>query len=256
MLVNVRPAKRRADTVQDQPRLHAEPGLSGHASIAMAPGQAHYLGHVLRRQPGDRVRLFNAADGEWLVRIDALRKDRGSFVVEQQMRAPAPEPGPTLLFAPIKRDGTDLVVRMATELGVSSLQPVMTERTNTARVNTERWMAIATEAAEQCERLSVPAIAEPVRLMDLLGTWNPGQPMLAAIERAEQRGAGTDTVAAWRARTDPGVQPGLLIGPEGGFSAAELELLRTRPFVVTVSLGRLILRAETACLAGLAGLVF
>lgn len=240
--------------MQDQPRLHAETGLSANAILAMAPGQAHYLGHVLRRQPGDRVRLFNATDGEWLVRIDALRKDRGSFVVEQQMRAPAPEPGPVLVFAPIKRDGTDLVVRMATELGASSLQPVMTERTNTARVNTERWMAIATEAAEQCERLSVPTIAEPVRLMDLLGTWNTGQPLLAAIERAEQRGVAGDTVAAWRARSDPGVQPGLLVGPEGGFSPAELELLRTRPFVVTVSLGRLILRAETACLAGLAGL--
>lgn len=241
--------------MQDEPRLHAEPGLSRDAVIAMAPRQAHYLGHVLRRQPGDRVRLFNATDGEWLVRIDALRKDRGSFVVEQQMRAPAPEPGPVLLFAPIKRDGTDLVVRMATELGAASLQPVMTERTNTARVNTERWVAIATEAAEQCERLSVPAIAEPVRLMDLLGTWDAERPMLAAIERAEQRGAAAGTVPAWRARTDSAVQPALLVGPEGGFSPAELDLLRTRSFVVPVSLGRLVLRAETACLAGLAGLV-
>lgn len=243
--------------MQDLPRLHATPdgGLSAEASVPMTAAQAHYLGHVLRRQAGDGVQLFNAADGAWLARIETLRKDRGSFRLEQRVRPPAPEPGPMLLFAPCKRDATDLVVRMATELGVACLQPVLTERTNTARVNAERWQAIATEAAEQCERLSVPGIAAPVRLLDRLGSWDPDRPLLAAIERAEARRTGpVETAAAWRARTDPAIQPGLLVGPEGGFSEAELSLLQARRFVVPVSLGRLILRAETAAVAGLASL--
>jgi 16S rRNA (uracil1498-N3)-methyltransferase len=128
----------------------------------------------------------------------------------------------------------------------------MTERTNAARINAERWIAIATEAAEQCERLSVPFVAEPVRLPDLLGAWDPGRPLLVALERAEPEDE-VGSIATWRAR-NPAVQPGLLIGPEGGFSAGERALLRRRPFVVASGLGPLILRAETACVAGLAAL--
>ncbi len=242
--------------MQDLPRLHAQ-SLSPGAVLPMTEAQAHYLGTVLRRQPGDLVRLFNARDGEWSATIEALRKERGHFRLGRQLRPPAPEFGPTLLFAPLKRDATDLVVRMATELGVAELQPVTTERTNASRINAARWAVIATEAAEQCERLSVPAITEPVRLPDLLGAWEPDRPLLVALERATPEDA-AGSLAAWRARTPAtpsGFQPGLLVGPEGGFSPAERALLRSRPFVVAATLGPLILRAETAALAGLASLL-
>ena len=247
--------------MQDLPRLHMSGPHAGllapDAMLPMTEAQAHYLGAVLRRQPGDAVRLFNAQDGEWRAIIEALRKERGQFRLGHQLRPPAPEPGPALLFAPLKRDATDLVVRMATELGAAALHPVITERTIAARVNAARWTAIATEAAEQCERLSLPFIGEPVRLPDLLGGWEPARPLLVALERAtpeDQAGS----LAAWRARTprtpfEP--QPGLLVGPEGGFSPAERALLRSRPFVVAATLGPLILRAETAALAGLASLL-
>ncbi len=242
--------------MQDLPRLHHRLHAGLHAAswaadllLPMTDNQAHYLGAVLRRQPGDEVRLFNALDGEWIATVEALRKERGRFRLRRQLRPPAPEPGPILLFSPLKRDATDLVVRMATELGAEALHPVLTERTVTARINAGRWTAIATEAAEQCERLSVPAIAEPVRLPELLGTWNADRPLLVALERDA-----TESVAAWRART-PGIQPGLLVGPEGGFSPGERALLRRRPFVVPATLGPLVLRAETAVLAGLAALV-
>ncbi len=221
--------------------------------MPMTPAQAHYLGSVLRRQPGEAVRLFNQADGEWLAEIVALRKERGAFQLRSRIRAPADEPGPMLLFAPLKRDPTDLVVRMATELGAAALCPVMTERTNTGRINAGRWRAIATEAAEQCERLSVPAIAEPVRLPDLLAGWDRSRPLLAALERASAPDPRI-AAAAWRAAAPAAVQPGLLVGPEGGFSPAEYRLLHGCGFVVPIRLGPLILRAETACLAGLAAL--
>ena len=164
--------------MQDEPRLYVAPEpefpLIPDRLLTMSDGQAHYLGHVLRRSVGDTVRLFNGHDGEWQASIETLRKDRGSFRVRAPRRPALPETGPVLVFAPLKRDATDLVVRMATELGVSALLPVTTARTNTARVNRDRWVAIATEAAEQCERLTVPEIAEPVRFNDLLGSWPPG----------------------------------------------------------------------------------
>jgi len=244
--------------MQDLPRIHIgedEAVLAEAAEVPLPPGQAHYLGHVLRRAPGAGVRLFNARDGEWDGEIETLRKERGSVRLTRQVRAPAPEPGPVLVFAPLKRDATDLVVRMATELGASALLPVLTERSNTQRINAERWHAIAAEAAEQCERLSLPRIAPPRRLADLLGDWPAENPLLAAIERAD--GGERQSIAHWRAAAGGALatlQPGLAIGPEGGFAPAELALFRSRPFVVPVSLGPRILRAETAAAAGLAAL--
>ena len=229
--------------MQDQPRLHVDPDtalLQDDATVPMREDQAHYLGVVLRRGPGDGVRLFNGRDGEWEAVIEHLHKrGRGSFRLRSRVRPPVPEDGPVLLFAPLKRDATDLVVRMATELGVRAIRPVLTERTNASRVNLDRLRAIATEAAEQCERLTIPDIVEPVRLPDLLGEWPPALVLWAAIERS---GVGPP----------PAPGAGLLIGPEGGFGPHELHLLRSRPFVAGVSLGGRILRADTAVAAGLA----
>lgn len=239
--------------MQDQPRLYADPvlmTLQADAMLPMREDQAHYLGNVLRRGPGDAVRLFNARDGEWQAGIESLRKrGAGRFRVTARLRPPVPETGPLLLFAPVKRDATDLVVRMATELGVSGLRPVLTERTNAARVNTDRLRAIAIEAAEQCERLSVPAIAEPQRLAWVLSEWPQDRTLHAAIERLPGIGGAPSRLSseasgeAWAGA--------LLIGPEGGFTPLELDGLRSRPFVATLSLGSRILRAETAAVAGL-----
>ena len=237
--------------MQDQPRLYADPdlmALRADATLPMREDQAHYLGRVLRCGPGDGVRLFNARDGEWQAGIESLpKRGDGVFRVTARLRPPAAETGPLLLFAPVKRDATDLVVRMATELGASGLWPVLTERTNSARVNTDRLRAIAIEAAEQCERLSVPAIAEPRRLAWVLSEWPPERILHAAIERL--RGVGRSPVPD--EVSHEGWAGALLIGPEGGFTPLELDVLRGRPFVTVLSLGSRILRADTAAAAGL-----
>ena len=222
-------------------RLFTDAPLAPGEEIAATPAQAHYLGNVMRRAAGDALRLFNGRDGEFRARIAAIRKDRASFQVETQLRPQAPEPDLWLVFAPLKRDATDMLVQKATELGASALLPVTTERTNTDRVNLARLAAIAMEAAEQSERLTVPALHPPRRLPDLLADWPAGRKLVAAIERAE-------------APPPPRGLPcaALLIGPEGGFSPNELDLLRSRPFLVPASLGPRVLRAETAAIAGLA----
>ncbi len=228
----------------DQPRLYVDPDaaeLQAGVTLPMREAQAHYLGTVLRRAAGDGVRLFNARDGEWQADIESLRRRGGELLIRTRLRPAAAETGPLLLFAPVKRDATDLVVRMATELGVSGLRPVMTARTNAARVNLDRLQAIAIEAAEQCERLSVPTIAAACRLDALLSQWPEATGLAAAIERmpAEPGPPGRLVPAA------------LLIGPEGGFTPLELDALHGRPFVTLISLGPRILRAETAAVAGL-----
>ena len=234
----------------DQPRLYVDPDaatLRAGATLPMREAQAHYLGNVLRRSAGDEVRLFNPRDGEWQAGIESLhRRGQGDFTIRTRLRPPVPEAGPLLLFAPVKRDATDLMVRMATELGVSGVRPVMTARTNAARVNLDRLRAIAIEAAEQCERLSVPTIAAACRLDVLLSEWPEGTGLAAAFERMPAERMPAEMGAPGRPLPEA-----LLIGPEGGFTPPELDALRGRPFVTIISLGPRILRAETAAVAGL-----
>jgi 16S rRNA (uracil1498-N3)-methyltransferase len=222
-------------------RLFVDAPLTLGETIAASAAQAHYLGTVMRRGIGDAVRLFNGRDGEFEARIGLLRRDRAELRVERLSRVQTEEPDLWLLFALLKRDATDLVVQKATELGVSALHPVITERCNTHRMNAGRLHAIAVEAAEQCERLTVPVLHEPRPLQEVLAEWTPERRLVAALERSE-----APRIAAVRGRT------GLLVGPEGGFSPAELEALRAHPFVTPVSLGPRVLRADTACIVGLA----
>jgi 16S rRNA (uracil1498-N3)-methyltransferase len=120
---------------------------------------------------------------------------------------------------------------------------VFTERTQAARVNLERLRAIATEAAAQSERLTVPQVEEPRPLPDLLGAWPRERRLAAALERVAAPPAAPAATAAPTA---------LLVGPEGGFTARELDVLGATPFIQPVSLGPRVLRADTAAIAGLA----
>jgi 16S rRNA (uracil1498-N3)-methyltransferase len=223
-------------------RLFVPEPLSSGAVIATNQGQAHYLAHVMRRQTGDCVLLFNGRDGEWRGRIDHVGRNAVTFSVETLSRKQSAEPDLWLAFAPLKRDATALVIEKATELGVSAILPVITARSQTSRINRERLSLIAQEAAEQSERLTVPVIDEPTTLEDLLRRWPVGRRLAVAAER----------------RAAVSLHPpigGLLIGPEGGFIGAELDGLARYPFVTLISLGERILRAETAAIAGLARLL-
>jgi 16S rRNA (uracil1498-N3)-methyltransferase len=221
------------------PRLFIDGPLQEGASILAAPAQAHHLANVLRHQQGDPIRVFNGTDGEYAASITLLRKSHLELTLGAQLRRQAPEPDCWLVFALLKRDATDLVVQKATELGVSAILPVITERTNAARVNLDRLRAIATEAAIQSERLTIPDIREPQNLFALLGSWPTGRTLSAALERAAARALAPPAGA-------------FLVGPEGGFTTRELDVLGSAPFIQTVSLGPRILRADTAAIAGLA----
>jgi 16S rRNA (uracil1498-N3)-methyltransferase len=213
--------------------------LSPGLDIVLDREQAHYLGTVMRLGSGAPVVLFNGQDGEWAGVLAEVKRDRAVVVLERQTRPQGIEPDLWLLFAPLKRDATDLVIQKATELGVSAIKPVFSARTNTGRVNLERVAAIAREAAEQSERLTVPEIFPPQDLLDVLGSWPAGRGLAAAIERGGPSEIPRDAGA-------------LLVGPEGGFAPAELDALRAARFVSPICLGPRVLRAETAVIAGLA----
>lgn len=226
-------------------RLHHDGELHEGAHLTLDARAAHFLARVMRARSGDVVRLFNGANGEWRAELDVAKRSVSARAIER-VRAPTPEPGPVLAIAAIKRARFELVVEKATELGVAAIQPLALERGVVDRLNHDRLAAIAAEAAEQCERLTVPAI-HPLRpLAEVLAGRGPAPPLYAALERS-------DAEPLLRALATHG--PGdLLIGPEGGLTAAERAALAGTAGVVAVALGPRILRAETAALAGLAAL--
>jgi 16S rRNA (uracil1498-N3)-methyltransferase len=222
-------------------RLYVDVTLAAGATFEATEAQAHYLGGVMRRAVGDPVCLFNGRDGEWAGRITALSRGKATLTADMLTRPQSGDMDLWLMFALLKRDTTDLVVQKATELGVSMLLPAFTERTNAGRVNLDRLRAIAIEAAEQSERLTVPAIQPARQLHDSLAHWPAERALFVALERADAQ-----PLAPFRGPA------GLLIGPEGGFGPRDHTVIGRCRFVRPVSLGPRILRAETAAIAGLA----
>jgi 16S rRNA (uracil1498-N3)-methyltransferase len=226
-------------------RLYLEAPLAPGAQVTLDADQTRRLQAVLRLQPGDPVRVFNGDQGEY-AGVLALRGRRDLCVqLEDCVRAPSPRAGPVLLFAPLKRQATDWIVEKAVELGVSRIIPVITRRTVAETVRLDRWRLIAMDAAAQCERLDLPVFDAPTALDRALIAWPPARALLYADETG-----GPAMPAALQGYR--GAPPGLLIGPEGGFEPVERDWVRSLDFVRPFSFGSLILRAETACIAGLA----
>jgi 16S rRNA (uracil1498-N3)-methyltransferase len=227
-------------------RLFVDSDLAPGLSLDLVPAQAHYLKSVLRLEEGDAVALFNGRDGEFLAQIAALGRGRCTLTLAAQLRRQGPDPDLWLVFAPVKRAPIDFLVAKATELGVSALLPVMTRNTMVERVKLDRLRANAIEAAEQCERLSVPEIRAPQTLDRLIAAWPAGRRLMLC----DESGA-SPPIARALAAASPGAWA-VLVGPEGGFAETELDALRKLPFVCAVGLGPRVLRSDTAALAGLA----
>lgn len=215
------------------PRLYIDQELSG--AFDLSREQAHYFGTVLRKAVGDRVRLFNGHDGEWEAEIVSKGRKAMRLSVTQRLRDPIRVPDIRLLFAPIRKHRLSTVFEKATELGVRTLQPVLTQNTQFPEINLDRARVQIMEAAEQTERLDLPLVLKPIPLSEAL---NEARTLIFADE------TGGACVIGAVSKTRPPID--ILIGPEGGFVEVEREMIRLRENTVAVSLGPRILRADTA----------
>jgi 16S rRNA (uracil1498-N3)-methyltransferase len=229
------------------PRLFLDAPLGLNQPVTCPDSAAHYLARVMRLQAGDAVVLFNGVDGEWLAELTSADRKHVQLSCQRQLRAQQTEPDLWLCFAPIKPGHMEFLVQKATELGVSRLQPVLTDRTVARHPNLEKMHAHAREAAEQSERLNLPTIPDMQRLPKLLDGWDASRLLLVA----DEYGAGLP-LGQLAQDISPQQPLALLTGPEGGFTPAEHEMLRDKNFIRLVTLGPRILRADTAALAGLA----
>jgi 16S rRNA (uracil1498-N3)-methyltransferase len=225
-------------------RLYVDLPLAPDVMLEPSSAQCHYLLNVMRQRAGDEVALFNGREGEWLASIEPTQRRRCRLNVQRQLRPQVVEPGPALLFGPLRRTRQEFLVEKATELGAASLEPVVTQRSISDRVNLGRLASIAIEATEQCGRITVPEIMPAQPLTERLARWPAGR----RLYHADETGNGQPIVGALSAH-GPG---DLLVGPAGGFGPSELAALQACDEVVPISLGPRTLRSETAAIAALA----
>jgi 16S rRNA (uracil1498-N3)-methyltransferase len=225
------------------PRLYLNMPLYESANCPLSPEQAHYLRVVLRKGQGDIVRVFNGRQGEFIAEIEVAGKRDANLILRTQ-RCQQEEGARALhlYFAPIKKQRLDMLIEKAVELGVTHLHPILTARTENRKLNMERLQAQILEAAEQSERLSIPVLHEMKSLQGALRDVR-AFPLLACLER------GTATPLS---EIQMGEETGFLIGPEGGFDDEEIDIILKAQDVQAVSLGRNVLRAETAAFSCLA----
>ena len=221
-------------------RLFIADCLSIGQTLSLSTEQSHYLMNVMRCKVQDTVRLFNGSDGEFYFQITDMRKKGISGTVVACACVQKVLPSLTLIFAPIKQDRLSFMIEKATELGVTHFQPVLTKHTSMKRINRERVLRIATEAAEQCERMCVPTCADLMPLQQYMQDKSNDIQVAFAYERLGAEGGEVSIKKNLNA---------LIIGPEGGFAEEEVALLKDACYPIT--LGPFILRAETAAIVGL-----
>jgi 16S rRNA (uracil1498-N3)-methyltransferase len=231
------------------PRLYVDSPLGAGTVLTLARDQAHYLVHVLRAKLETPIRLFNGQDGDWAAEIAHISKQSVELRALRLLCPQTAEPDVWLCCAPLKKQHFDDTLTKATELGVSRIIPILTERTQIREVNTARCRLLIKEAAEQAERLTLPQIDEALPLARLLAAWPSDRTLFLC---AEAGSACPINEALTNSRLDYKAKHALFVGPEGGFSVAERDAVLKREEAVAVRLGPRILRADTAALAALA----
>ena len=226
------------------PRLFVGQKVAAGVNLTIEGSQAHYLARVMRVGEGDPVVLCDDITGEWAARVVAADKRSVSLLAEALLRPREQVPDFTLCAALLKKDRFDLVLEKACELGVRTIQPVLTRRCVADKLNLERARSVLIEAAEQCARTALPELLAPVKLDALLKAW----PEERALFFADENG-GENAAQQFAAFSGPAA---LLTGPEGGFDEAERVAIRALPQAHPITLGPRVLRGETAAIAATA----
>ncbi len=225
--------------------------FTGHSAV-IEGDTARHLSRVLRAQQGQ---LYELSDGErvWLGRIEGVSRDRVEFAFVEELPARPPTVEITLLLSVVKFDAFEWAIEKATELGVTTIVPLAAARSEKALLSAagkraERWKKLLVEASQQSRRVRVPILEKVQPPEDALSAARSGHRLLLS-ERPDA--PSLRSVLSGQAQT----AAALAIGPEGGWTDRELEVARQAGFQ-EASLGTLILRTETAVIAGLASIQF
>ena len=228
-------------------------------TITVTGTDVNHLKNVLRAARGTKIELVNTAGYVFGCTVETVEKDRIVCTIDSKEKSPAEPELPLVLIQGVpKGEKADFLVQKCVELGVTGIIPAVTERTVVKfsgdadrEKKRERWQRIATEAAKQSGRGAVPEVAVPADFKDLMKTLEPGWLKIIPYENEDERTLRQVLREYFPEKTGAAEAPKgiyVFIGPEGGFSAKEVETCCENGFI-PVTLGKRILRTETAGLA-------
>ena len=229
-------------------RLFIEKQISQNLMIYIKEKQHHFLKNVLRIKLNDVINVFDGITGEWRSQVISVSKDKTALKIEKKIREFETQPDIWLIFAPIKLFRLNIIIQKAVELGVSKFVPCKTEFSNFDKLNYKNLELNAIEAAQQCERLDIPKIEKIINLDALIKELPDDRAVVFCDESDTNLPSIYDEL---RLNLNNYSKWSVIIGPEGGFSNEERELIKKQKNVLRVTLGSRILRSDTAAISSL-----
>ena len=229
-------------------RIFINKKLSNNMMIYIKEKQHHFLKNVLRAKIGDEIIIFDNLTGEWVSKVMSISRDNIVLQISKKNRDMKGESDIWLVFAPIKQYRLNIAIQKATELGVSKLIPCQTNFTNSNSLNYNSLNLNIIEAAEQCERLTLPVLENQIKLEDYLLNHPSDRALIFCNENNKSENSIFSKIIKIK---DKYKKWSLLIGPEGGFSDKEILEIEKIPNCFSVSLGSRVLRSDTATTSAL-----
>jgi 16S rRNA (uracil1498-N3)-methyltransferase len=223
-------------------RLHYPETIVENSTNLLSKEHTHYIVNVMRLKRGSNINFFNK-DGEWLSEIVFLERDRVEVKFLNKVKDSSTVYNIELAICLVKKTPMEIILQKATELGVSKITPIISERTEVKELNFERANKITVEATEQSNQLNPPAINQVTKLKDFISNARKDTKLFFADVNSEYKIKPVDI--------EKSQSISILIGPEGDFSPYERELILASPNLTSFTLSRNILRTDTAAICAI-----
>ena len=223
-------------------RLFHPENITEHTTGLLSKEHAHYIVNVMRLKRGSNINFFNKK-GEWLSEIVFLERDRVEVKFLNKIKETSKTTNIELAICLVKKTPMEIILQKATELGVSKITPLISERTEVKELNFERAKKIIVEATEQSNQLNPPVINKVTKLKDFVVNINQDSKLFFADVNSEYKLKFADI--------EKSRSISILIGPEGDFSTQERELILALPNLTSFTLSRNILRTDTAVISAI-----
>ncbi|MBD1171910.1 16S rRNA (uracil(1498)-N(3))-methyltransferase [Pelagibacterales bacterium SAG-MED05] len=223
-------------------RLYYPNSIVENTTSLLSKEHTHYVVNVMRLKRGSSINFFNK-EGEWASEIVFLEKDRVEVKFINREKESIKSSSTELAICLVKKNPMEFILQKATELGVTKIIPIISERTEVKELNFERANKIVIEATEQSNQLNPPEISKITKLKDFINNLNPTNKLFFADINCK-KGLKKEDIKNDNLKT-------ILIGPEGDFTPAERKIILENGNTIPFSLSKNILRTETATISAL-----
>ena len=235
--------------MQKKTRIFLSERLEENNKIVLSKDQSHYISNVMRLKSGDELLLFNGIDGEFLGKVAGNEQKQTTIQAHAKQRDQSRPSNISLAFCPIKGQRLDFLIQKCTEVGLKSFIPVISDHTIVRNVNENRLKKIIIESSEQSDQLNIPQVVSALNLEEFLHSLKKEDVVLFG----DISSTNNDLTQFMEDKNKSYI---LFVGPEGDFSPKEREIILNNDKFKSFSLGKNILRSETAAMAGLVLLNF